>query len=118
MFLERLSRISDRIPGALAVSLVDGDGIAVESYASDGSFDLEMLAAELVDQIRAISDDHGDLDVGAVRQLTVTTDRVTLMVSSVGSGYYLLLVLGPEGSLGRARYELRRAELLLAPDLP
>jgi len=118
MFLERLSRISDRIPGALAVSLVDGDGIAVESYASDASFDVEVLAAELVAQIRAISDDHRDLAVGEVGQLTVSTDRVTLMVSSVGNGYYLLLVLAPEGSLGRARFELRRAELLLAADLP
>lgn len=118
MFLERLSRISRRIPGALAVSLIDGDGIAIESYASDPSFDLELLAAELVAQIRAISNDHRELAMGDVRQLTVTTDRVTLMVGSVGNGYHLLLVLGPDGSLGRARFELRRADLLLAADLP
>ena len=35
MFLERLSRISDRIDGALALSLVARDGIPVESVSSD-----------------------------------------------------------------------------------
>jgi hypothetical protein len=39
------------------------------------------------------------------------------MVSSVASDYYLLLVLGPEGNYGKARFELRRARLLLEADL-
>ena len=39
------------------------------------------------------------------------------MVSSVAADYYLLLVLGPEGNYGRARFELRRARLLLEDDL-
>jgi hypothetical protein len=39
------------------------------------------------------------------------------MVSSVAADYYLLLVLGPEGNPGRARFELRRARLLLESEL-
>ncbi|HEX2252231.1 MAG TPA: roadblock/LC7 domain-containing protein [Thermoanaerobaculia bacterium] len=117
MFLERLTRISNRVPGALALCLVDADGIPVESVSADGGLDLDLLAAELVNQVRAISGDHRDLGVGEVNQLSVSTDRLTLMVSSVGEGYYLLLVLGPEGSYGRARFELRRAILLLEDDL-
>ena len=52
-----------------------------------------------------------------MQQLSVTTDRLTLMVSSVAADYYLLLVLGPEGNYGQARFELRRARLLLEADL-
>ena len=113
MFLEQLSRISDRIDGALALSLVAKDGIAVESVSSDPDLDLEVLAAELVAQARSIIDNHRELEVGDVQHLSVTTERVTLMVSSVAPDYYLLLVLGPEGNYGRARFELRRARLLL-----
>jgi predicted regulator of Ras-like GTPase activity (Roadblock/LC7/MglB family) len=117
MFLDQLSRISNSIEGALALSLVAKDGMAVESVSSDPNLDLEVLAAELVAQARSITENHRELDVGDVRQLSVTTDRYTLMVSSVAADYYLLLVLGPDGNYGRARFELRRARLLLEEDL-
>jgi predicted regulator of Ras-like GTPase activity (Roadblock/LC7/MglB family) len=117
MFLDELSRISNRIEGAVALSLVARDGIPVESVSSDPDLDLEVLAAELVAQARSISDNHRELDVGEVQQLSVMTDRLTLMVSSVAADYYLLLVLGPDGNYGKARFELRRARLLLEKDL-
>ncbi len=117
MFRDRLNRISERIEGVLALSLVAKDGMAVDSVSSDSALDLEALAAEMVSQARSISDNHRELEVGDVQQLSVTTDRVTLMVSSVTPDYYLLLVLGPEGNYGRARFELRRARLLLEKDL-
>jgi predicted regulator of Ras-like GTPase activity (Roadblock/LC7/MglB family) len=117
MFREQLNRISERIDGVLALSLVARDGIAVESVNRDPAIDLEALAAEMVSQARAISDNHRELEAGEVQQLSVTTDRVTLMVSAVTPDYYLLLVLGPAGNYGRARFELRRARLLLEKDL-
>jgi predicted regulator of Ras-like GTPase activity (Roadblock/LC7/MglB family) len=117
MFLDQLSRISNRIEGALALSLVAKDGMPVESFSTDPDLDLEVLAAELIAQVRSITENHRELDAGEVQHLSVTTDRFTLMVSSVASDYYLLLVLGPEGNYGKARFELRRARLLLEADL-
>ena len=117
MFLDQLSRISNRIDGALALSLVARDGLPVESFSSAPELDLEALAAELIAQVRSITENHRELDVGEVQQFSVMTDRLTLMVSSVAADYYLLLVLGPEGNYGRARFELRRARLLLERDL-
>jgi len=117
MFLDQLSQISNRIEGALALSLVARDGMPVESVSSDPSLDLEVLAAELVTQVRSITENHRELDVGEVQHFAVTTDRLTLMVSSVAADYYLLLVLGPEGNQGRARFELRRARLVLESEL-
>ena len=117
MFLEQLSRISDQIGGVLALSLVAKDGIPVESVSSDPDLDLEVLSAELVAQARSITENHRNLDVGEVQQLSVMTDRMTLIVSSVTADYFLLLVLGPGGNHGRARFELRRARLALEGDL-
>lgn len=117
MFLEKLSRLSSRIDGALALSLVARDGIPVESVSSDPDLDLEVLAAELISQVRSITENHRELAVGEVQQFAVSTDRLTLMVSAVAPDYYLLLVLAPEGSYGRARFELRRARLLFEGDL-
>ena len=117
MFREHLNRIRDRIEDVVALSLVARDGIPVDSINSDPDLDLEALGAELIAQAREISENHRELEVGDVRQLSVITDRATLMVSSVASDYYLLLVLGPEGNYGKARFELRRARLLLEADL-
>jgi predicted regulator of Ras-like GTPase activity (Roadblock/LC7/MglB family) len=117
MFLEQLSLISERIGGVLALSLVAKDGMPVESVSADPDLDIEVLAAELTAQARAINVNHRELEVGSVQQLSVTTDRLTLIVSAVTPEYYLLLVLGAEGNYGRARFELRRARLLLEKDL-
>ncbi len=116
MFAERLKRLYDRLDGALAVSLVARDGIPVESFSS-AELDIEALTAELLAQARAISDDHRELEVGPVRQFAVTTDKYSLMLGSLTDDYYLLLVLGAGGSVGRARYELRRASLDFEDDL-
>lgn len=117
MFLERLGTISGRIDGAIALSLVDRDGIAVESVSSSPELDLETVAAELVAQVRAISAQQQELSVGEVAQFTVIAERMTFVVSRVAAGYYLLLALTPSGSLGRARFELRRASLILEDEL-
>lgn len=117
MFLEQLSKISNRIQGALALSLVDADGIPVESVSSNPNLDLEVLAAELVAQVQTMKDSYRELTAGEFRQCSIATEDLTVMVSSVARGYYLLLVLGRGGNLGRARFELRRARLILEPEL-
>ncbi len=117
MFVERLNELSNRIEGTLALSLVAEDGITVESVSSAPEIDLDLLTAELITQVKAISENHRDLAAGDVEQLTVGTDRMTVMVSSVSDSYYLVLVLGAGGNRGRARFELRRARLLLEKDL-
>ncbi|MEO1086459.1 MAG: roadblock/LC7 domain-containing protein [Acidobacteriota bacterium] len=117
MFVERLEDIAQRIEGAQALSLVAKDGIPVESVSRDETIDLEILAAELMSQVRAVAQNHEDLSVGRVRHFAVTTDRLTLMVSRLTSDYYLLLVTLADSNAGKARYELRRAALQFEGDL-
>jgi len=117
MFVERLQEICNRVDGAVAASLVDHDGITVNSYTANGSIDLEALAAELLAQARAIARDHRELELGELRQLSVTTDLYTVLVRALTGDYSLLLVVDNEGSYGRARFELRRAILQFESDL-
>jgi predicted regulator of Ras-like GTPase activity (Roadblock/LC7/MglB family) len=118
MFEDRLRSICDSIDGALAVSLVDADGITVETFGDGSSVDLEALGAELLAQTQTISRDHRELAMGEVRQLSVTTDLYTVLVSALTGNYSLLLVLEAKGgSYGMARFELRRAKLALEDDL-
>lgn len=117
MFSSRLQQVANRIEGTEALSLVAKDGIAVESLRLAPGIDLELLTAELMAQVRAISHHNQDLAVGKVRSYTVTTESYILMISALTDDYYLLLVLRGDGSSGRARFELRRAVLLFEEDL-
>ena len=76
MFESRLQHVLEQIDGALAVSLVGQDGIPVESAGGKEGLDLDALAAELLAQTKSITDDHRELDVGEVRQFSVTTDTI------------------------------------------
>ena len=71
----------------------------------------------MISQVRAISQQQQELSVGEVQQFTVVAERMTFLVSAVARGYYLLLALAPAGSVGRARFELRRASLVLEEEL-
>lgn len=117
MYLERLSAVSRRIDGAVALTLVAADGIPIESLSSAPDLDLEAVTAELVAQARTISHQQKELAVGEVRQLTVASERMTFLLSSLGRGFWLLAALLPEANLGRARFELKRATLLFDNDL-
>jgi predicted regulator of Ras-like GTPase activity (Roadblock/LC7/MglB family) len=117
MFSSRLQQVAGRIEGTVALSLVAKDGIAVESLRLQQGVDLELLTAELMSQVRAVSNQNQELAVGKVRSFAVTTDRYVLMISALTDDYFLLLVLHGSGNTGRARFELRRAVLLFEEDL-
>jgi predicted regulator of Ras-like GTPase activity (Roadblock/LC7/MglB family) len=117
MFVDRLKQISGRIEGALALSIVAKDGMLVESASSRPDLDLEVLAAELMTQVRAISQNHQELSVGVVRHLSVVTDRMVMMVTTVSPEYFLMLVLEENANAGKARFELRRSALVFEQDL-
>ena len=117
MFSDRLLAILDRVDEGLALSLVASDGIPVESVRRDPALDLDLLAAEMMAQVRAVSQNHRELSVGQVRHFGVTTDRLSLMVTGISPEYYLLLVQRSGANVGRARFELRRARLIFEGDL-
>ena len=117
MFTERLQQVTDHLDGVLAISLVAKDGIPVESIIRDQDLDLELLAAELMSQVRAVSQDHRELSVGKVRLFSLTTESCILMIGALTDEYYLLVVLEAGSNFGRARFELRRAVLLFEEDL-
>ena len=85
------------------------------STAAD--LDVDSVAAELVALASSISKEQRELSVGEVRQFTISGEQMTFLLSRVGTDFWLLAALEPESSLGRARFELRRAALYLEDDL-
>jgi predicted regulator of Ras-like GTPase activity (Roadblock/LC7/MglB family) len=116
VFKEVLQGIRDRVDGALAVSLIGLDGIAIESIQSD-SVPLDVMGAEFGGFVKSVRLSNTDLDTGDVLQFALVTEKYITFLSAVTEEYYVLLVMGPDGNYGRARFELAKAKHLLRDEL-
>ena len=116
MFREVLQSIHDRVDGAVAVSLIGLDGIAVDSI-KDQPVPLDVMGAEFGGFVKSIRLSNTELNTGDVLQFSLVTEKFTAFLSAVTPEYYVLLVMNPEGNYGRARFELARAKQQLRNEL-
>lgn len=116
MFKDVLAGLRERIDGALAVSLIGLDGIAVETVGR-GEVPLDVLGAEFGGFVKSIRNANTELDTGEVLQFALVTEKYVTFLSEVTPEYYILLVLRPDGNYGRARFELSKAKHLLRDEL-
>jgi predicted regulator of Ras-like GTPase activity (Roadblock/LC7/MglB family) len=97
-----------------------GDGIAIaQAHPRTPSAQVDISAAgvefeRILAEVGKASDAIGG---GAVGELVVTLARVTLIFSVVEDDVMLVVALTPDGSLGKARYLIRRNLLLIRQDL-
>jgi predicted regulator of Ras-like GTPase activity (Roadblock/LC7/MglB family) len=118
MFKEALKAIVEKTDGAIGALIMGADGLEVEKFFSDAGRDanLDVTAAEFTSQVRSATRSGSDLALGNLRELVVSLEKVTLVIRMLSRDYFVVLAIKPDGNLGRGRYELRKAELLLAKE--
>ena len=116
MFKDVLASLQNSVEGAIAVSLVGLDGIAVETI-NDHDVPLDVIGAEFGSFIKSIRHANTELNTGEVLQFSLVTEKYITFLSEVTPEYYILLVLRPDGNYGRARFELTKAKYLLRDEL-
>jgi len=116
MFKEALQAIIEKTDGSLGALIMGVDGLSVEKvFTNEGSeANLDVAAAEFTSVIRTAMKSGSDLNLGELHELTVTLREVIFTMRLFNHNYFVVLALKPDGNLGRARYELRKAELILA----
>ena len=65
---------------------------------------------------KSVLEKMGRLESGEVEELTVVTEKNSMLLRNVSPGYFIILMMGPGGSLGKGRYELKKASYELAPE--
>ncbi|HEY2321624.1 MAG TPA: hypothetical protein VGJ82_02060 [Thermoanaerobaculia bacterium] len=115
MFREVLAGIKERVDGALAVSLIGLDGIAIESI-NDERVPLDVFGAEFGGFVKSVRP-NAELNTGEVLQFALVTEKYITFLSAVTEEYFVLLVMRPDGNYGRARFELAKAKHLLRDEL-
>ena len=116
MFRQVLSGLRERVDGAIAVSLIGLDGIAVETVGA-GQVPLDVLGAEFGGFVKSLRNANTELNTGDVLQFALVTERYITFLSEVTPEYYILLVMQPDGHYGRARFELAKAKHALRDEL-
>lgn len=115
-FKNVLERMCRRLDGALGAVVIGEDGILVERHTADEAFDTELASVEYVGSCRDIRRAMDALEAGEVEEVSVTTEKNKMLLRSVSPGYFLILILGAGGLMGRGRYELKKASYELAPE--
>ncbi|HKA37348.1 MAG TPA: roadblock/LC7 domain-containing protein [Thermoanaerobaculia bacterium] len=117
VFRETLRGIVERVEGAQAAAFVGSDGIPVESFSVGQAFSIETVAAEMLGIVKSAQNPRGQALAEPVRELAFVTEGSRVLLSRVSPEYYLLLLLGGSGGLGRGRFELAKAAVTLEKEL-
>ena len=108
MFRESLRRLVEQTEGGVAGLLMGFDGIAVESFAKEQSkTDIQTVGMEfsyILTQVRKAAD---TIEAGSVEEVTIRTDRLTLIIRVLSRDYFVALAIAPTGNSGKGRYLLR-----------
>lgn len=108
MFRESLQRMIDRVDGGVAGILMGFDGISVESYSrQDASPDIQTVGMEIAHVISQVRRAAELLEVGGLREVTLKTERLTVIVQVLNDEYFVACAIRPEANFGKARYVLR-----------
>jgi predicted regulator of Ras-like GTPase activity (Roadblock/LC7/MglB family) len=114
MFKEPLHKIVDNVEGGIAGLIMGFDGIAVEQYTREGhKLDINTIGMEfsfLMTQIRKAA---AILEIGGVTEVAIKAEKLTFVIRSLNSEYFLALALTPEGNFGKGRFLMR----VIAPRL-
>jgi predicted regulator of Ras-like GTPase activity (Roadblock/LC7/MglB family) len=116
VFRTVLTGLTERVEGAIAVSLIGLDGIAIETIGA-GQVPLDVLGAEFGGFVKSLRSANTELNTGDVLQFALVTEKYITFLSEVTAEYYILLVMRPDGNYGRARFELAKAKHALRDEL-
>jgi predicted regulator of Ras-like GTPase activity (Roadblock/LC7/MglB family) len=116
VFKEVLETIIERTEGSLGALIMGIDGIAVErSLKEEGQeANLDIAAAEFTSLVKNAQRAGKDTGLGGLRELVISLDDAVLLMRLLSQDYFVVLAISPEGNLGRARFELRKAELQIS----
>src|SRR5262245_4318646 len=116
MFGDILKQILDKVEGAIGALIMGLDGIAIEQQIIDPEhYDsrLSMIAAAYATLLRNSMRTSNDVGVGQLQEMSIISGNMILVIKLINPEYFLLIALDSEGNIGRARFELRKAQLLL-----
>lgn len=112
-FADVLKNVASRVPECEVLMVLGTDGIPIEKLMVRPDPNIEAVAAEHTTLLRASLAAAADTGLGALKELAVSTERMTTLLVAITPEYFLFASLAPGAVVGRARFALRLAGLSL-----
>lgn len=112
-FRDALEKVAARVPETQMLIVMATDGIPIEKLVVRADPNLEAVAAEYTTLLRASASTASDTGLGALRELSVVTEKMVAVIVAITSEYFLFASLAPGAVMGRARFALRMAGVAL-----
>ena len=111
-FQDILKGTVDSIKGGVAGTIMARDGIAIQNYVKDGSAcDMDSLGVEYARILEEAKKVSSSLKLGDVEEMTVSAKDSTIVMRLINKDYFIAIVFGAGGNLGKAKYFLKRAAI-------
>jgi len=117
MFDEVLKNVLAKVEGVRCVVLAGRDGVVVASAVARDGPAPDVVAASLADLFRKVATAHRDAGLVPPTEFTSGGSSGQAALRLVTAQYLLVAVVDGLSSLGRTRFELRKAAALLEPEL-
>ncbi len=118
MFADHIKKVVDNVDGGIAALIMGLDGIAVETYVRDGArVDINTIGMEfsfILTQVRKAAE---ILQVGAVQEVAIKAERLTLIIRMISADYFFAVAVGPAGNFGKCRFLMRTTAHRLSSEL-
>jgi len=109
MFKEAIRDVVEGTDGGIAGILMDFEGIAVDSYVKNSSFDINAVGAEYSVILKSIQRATESLEAGGPREIAIQSEKVTTIIRIINDEYFLALAVSPDGNFGKGRFLMRTA---------
>lgn len=116
LFRDIIEQMAQRVEGTLSVLIIGVDGIIIDRADTEKaipSLSLELVAAEYTSLLKTALRTADDVEIGKLHELTVFTEAYHFIIKMITDEYYMMFILEPGGNFGRARYELKKAKIIL-----
>lgn len=113
-----LNNVVDNLRGIRAMVLVDRDGMLVSLAGDAADSSLELLAASYTDLARKMASIHGEAGLDMPREMVATMGSAgAVLYHQVTPDYGVIALLDSDATLGRVRFELRKAAARLLEEV-
>lgn len=103
-----LDRLLEDIPGALGAIIIDWEGEAVDQVARINEYEIKVLGAHSGIILNMLRDALARIDSGELEDVVIRTGEQKTLIAPLTEDYLLVLQLGPEAIVARARYRAQK----------
>jgi predicted regulator of Ras-like GTPase activity (Roadblock/LC7/MglB family) len=109
MFKKILDLIVEETGGGIGAILMGYDGISIVQVTRDvEGLDLSLVTVEFVSALQEIKKAVGILQLGALEEVSIKTEKFQTIVRVLNEDYFVALTVSEHGNLGKGRYLLSR----------